>query len=93
MELLDKVADCEKTNILMRTEILKEKTKVLSRAICKYEQTISELETNIANAKREVSQTAEQMIAKIREHKRHITTTLDNTRELRADKLNSAQRV
>ncbi|CAH3188055.1 unnamed protein product [Porites evermanni] len=87
VELLDKVADCEKTNILMRTEILKEKTKVVSDAICKYEQTVSELETNIANAKREVSQTAEQMIAKIREHERHIITTLDNTRESRADKV------
>ena len=91
VELLDKVADCEKTNILMRTEILKEKTKVFSDAICKYEQTVSELETNIANAKREVSQTAEQMITKIREHERYFITTLDNTRELRADKLNSAQ--
>ena len=91
VELLDKVADCEKTNILMRTEILKEKIKVFSDAICKYEQTVSELETNIANAKREVSQTAEQMIAKIREHERHIISTLDNTRESRADKLNSAQ--
>ena len=91
VEILDKVADCEKTNILMRTEILKEKTKAFSDAICKYEQTASELETNITNAKREVSQTAEQMIAKIREHERHIITTLDNARESRADKLNSAQ--
>ena len=49
----------------MRTEILKEKIKVFSDAICKYEQTVSELETNIANAKREVSQTAEQMITNV----------------------------
>ena len=91
VELLDKVADGEKTYILMKTEELKAKTNVLSGAIRLCEQTASELETNVTNAKREVSQKAEQMIAKIRENERQIITAFENTRVLRADKLDSAK--
>ena len=91
VELLDKVADGEKTYILMKTEELKAKTNVISGAIRLCEQTASELETNITNAKREVSEKAEQMIAKIRENERQIITAFENTRVLRADKLDSAK--
>ena len=91
VELLDKVADGEKTYILMKTEELKAKTNVISGAIRLCEQTASELETNITIAKREVSQKAEQMIAKIRENERQIITAFENTRVLRADKLDSAK--
>ena len=91
VELLDKVADGEKTYILMKTEELKAKTNVIRGAIRLCEQTASELETNITNAKREVSQKAEQMIAKIRENERQIITAFENTRVLRADKLDSAK--
>ena len=91
VELLDKVADGEKTYILMKTEELKAKTNVISDAIRVCEQTASELETNITNVKREVSQKAEQMIAKIRENERQIITALENTRVSRADNLNSAK--
>ena len=91
VELLDKVADGEKTYILMKTEELKAKTNVIRGAIRLCEQTASELETNITNAKREVSQKAEQMIAKIRENELQIITAFENTRVLRADKLDSAK--
>ena len=91
VELLDKVADGEKTYILMKTEELKTKTNVISGAIRLCEQTASELQTNITNAKCEVSQKAEQMIAKIRENERRIINALENTRVLRADKLDSAK--
>ena len=91
VELLDKVADGEKTYILMKTEELKAKTNVIRGAIRLCEQTASELETNITNAKREVSQKAEQMIAKIRENERQIITAFENTRALRANKLDSAK--
>ena len=91
VELLDKVADGEKTNILMKTEELKAKTNVISDLIRVCEQTASELETNITNAKREVSEKAEQMIAKIREDERRIITILENTRASTADKLDSAK--
>ena len=91
VELLDKVADGEKVNILERAEKLKEKTKLYSDAIFKLEQTELELHTNITNAKHEVSQTVEQIIAKIRESEREIITHLENTRESRLEMLNSAK--
>ena len=91
VEPLEKAADGEKANILTRTEVLKTKTKVFGDTIREYEQTALELETNLTNAKREVSKAAEQMIAKIREHERRIITTLENTRASRADKLDSAK--
>ena len=91
VELLDKVADGEKVNILERAEKLKEKTKLYSDAIFKLEQTELELHTNAANAKHEVSQTVEQIIAKIRKSEREIITHLENTRESRLEMLNSAK--
>ena len=91
VEPLEKVADGEKANILTRTEVLKTKIKVFGDTIREYEQTVLELETNLTNAKREVSKAAEQMIAKIREDERRIITALENTRASRADKLDSAK--
>ena len=91
VEPLEKAAEGEKANILTRTAVLKERTKVFSDVIRKYEQTVVELEANITDLKREVSQTAEQMIAKIRENERQIITALENTRASRADKLDSAK--
>ena len=91
VEPLEKAADNEKANILIRTEVLKQRTNVLSDAIREYEKTAHELETNITNIKREVSQTAEQMIAKIREKERQIITACENTRVSRAESLNSAK--
>ena len=91
VEPLEKAADGEKANILTRTEVLKTKTKVFGDTIREYEQRVLELETNLTNAKREVSKAAEQMIAKIREDERRIITALENTRASRADKLNSAK--
>ena len=91
VELLDKVADGEKVNILERAEKLKEKTKLYSDAIFKLEQTELELHTNITNAKHEVSKTVEQIITKIRESEREIITYLENTRASRSEMLNSAK--
>ena len=91
VEPLEKAADGEKANILTRTEVLKTKTKVFGDTIREYEQTVLELETNLTNAKREVSKAAEQMMAKIREDERRIITALENTRASRADKLDSAK--
>ena len=91
VEPLEKAVDGEKANILTRTEVLKTKIKVFGDTIREYEQTVLELETNLTNAKREVSKAAEQMIAKIREDERRIITALENTRASRADKLDSAK--
>ena len=89
VELLDKVADGEKVNILERAEKLKGKTKLYSDAIFKLQQTELELRTNTTNVKREVSQTVEKVIAKIRQSEREIITHLENTRASRLEMLNS----
>ena len=90
VEPLEKVADGEKAK-KQKTEVLKTKIKVFGDTILEYEQTVLEMETNLTNAKREVSKAAAQMIAKIREEERRIITALENTRASRADKLNSAK--
>ena len=86
---LEKAADGEKANIMAGAELIKEKRKVCSDVIREYENTALKLDTNITAAKREVSQAAEKMIAKIREHEREAITTLENTRVSRMEKLNS----
>ena len=88
---LDKAADREKAQIMTGADLMKEKTKIFIDVIREFEQTVLNLETNIATAKREISQVAEQMITKIREREREAITTLENTRVSRTDKLNSVK--
>ena len=86
---LEKAADAEKANIMAAVESIERKKKVCSDAIKTFQQVFEELEQNVTAAKREVSQTAEQMIAKIREHEREATKVLENTRVSRIEKINS----
>ena len=86
---LEKAADAEKANIMAAVESIGQKRKACSDAIKTFQKAVVELERNIAIAKREVSQTAEQMIAKIREHEREAAKTLENTRVSRMEKINS----
>ena len=88
---LDKAADEEKANIMAEAERMKEKAQGCSDFICQLEKMELELETNITTAKRSVSQTAEQMVAKIREREREAITALENTRVSRTEKLHSAK--
>ena len=91
VEPLEKAADAEKANILQRAELIKEKGNAYSAAIRKFEETESQLEANITAAKRDVSQAADQMVAKIREREREAITALENTRVSRVEKLNSVK--
>ena len=86
---LEKAADAEKTNIMAAVESIEQKKKVCGDAINTFQQVVVELERNITAAKREVSQTAEEMVAKIREHERKATKILENTRVSRMEKINS----
>ena len=86
---LEKAADAEKSNIMAAVESIERKKKVCSDAIKTFQQVYEELEQNVTAAKREVSQTAKQMIAKIREHEREATKVLENTRVSRMEKINS----
>ena len=86
---LEKAADAEKANIMAAVESIEQKKKVCGDAIKTFQQVVVELERNVTAAKREVSQTAEQMITKIREHEREATKILENTRVSRIEKINS----
>ena len=86
---LEKAADGEKANIMVGAELMTEKRKVCNDVIREYEEAARKLDSNITAAKREVSQTAEQMIAKIREREREAIITLENTRVSRMEKLTS----
>ena len=88
---LGKAADGEKANILARAALVKEKTEVCRGVIREFEKTELELEGNITTAKRQVSQTAEQMIGKIRELEREAITALDKSRVSRIEKLNAGK--
>ena len=91
VETLEKVADDEKANILARAEFTKEKFKACSDASHELEEKEVQLETKVASAKREVSQIADQMVAKIREREREDIAALENTRVSGMEKLNSAK--
>ena len=63
----------------------------LQEVIKQFEETISKLESNMETAKRGVKQTAEQMIANIREREREALESLEATRVSRLHKINLAK--
>ena len=92
IELLDKVADEERAKILAGVESIKQKHLICSDIIRQLEETAANLEANIATAKHQVSQSAEQMIAVIREREHETNTTLENTRVSRMQKLDAVRK-
>ena len=92
VEPLEKAADSEKTEILARAETIKEKINTCNASIQEIEESETEMERNVAYAKREVSQAADRMVAKIRELERENITALENTRVWRAENFNSSKR-
>ena len=87
--LLDKAAHDEKPNIMSGAEMINERVKELVEVIRQFEETASKLENNVASAKRQVSQAAEQMIELIREREREEITSLETTRVTRLERINS----
>ena len=92
IELLDKAADEERAKMLAGVESIKQKHQICSDIIRQLEETAANLEANIATAKRQVSQSAEEMIAVIREREREAITTLENTRVSRIQKLDAVKK-
>ena len=88
---LDKAADAEKAKVMAAAELIKVNSKVCSDMIVKFQKTAVDLETNSIAAKQKVSQTAEQMINKIREREREAIAAIENTRVSRNKKLNAAK--
>ena len=70
--------------------MISERVKELSEVIRQFEETASKLETNIATAKRGVSQAAEQKVAEIRVREREAIRSLETTRVTRLEKIDSA---
>ena len=89
IELLETAADEERTKILAGVELMKQKHQTCREIIGQFEETAASLEANIATAKRQVSQSAEQMIAVVHEREREAITTLEKTRVSRMQKLNA----
>ena len=89
--LLDKAAHEEKDNIMSGAKLIKKMESELQEVIKQFEETISKLESNMATAKRGVKQTAEQMIANIREREREALESLEATRVSRLHKINLAK--
>ena len=79
IELLETAADQERAKILAGVELMKQKHQTCRDFIRQFEETAANLKANIAIAKRQVSQSAEQMIAVIHEREREAITTLENT--------------
>ena len=89
--LLDKAAHEEKDNIMSGAKLIKKMESELQEVIKQFEETISKLESNMVTAKRGVKQTAEQMIANIREREREALESLEATRVSRLYKINLAK--
>ena len=70
----------------------RENEKALKDVIRKFQEAISKLETNVAIAKRGISQSAETMITKIRECEREAIDSVEITRATRLQKINSAKK-
>ena len=92
IELLETAADEERAKILAGVESMKQKHQTCRGIIRQLEETAANLEANIATAKRQVSQSAEQMIAVIHEREREAITTLENTRVSRMQKLDTVKK-
>ena len=92
IEPLEKAADNERAKILAGTELIREKEQVCSDVIRKFEEAAINLDTNCTDARRQVSQAAEQMIAAIREREREAIAALENTRVSRMEKLDTTKK-
>ena len=77
---------------LAGVESMKQKHQTCRDIIRQFEETAANLEANIATAKREVSHSAEQIIAVVHEREREAVTTLENTRVSQMQKMNAVRK-
>ena len=89
--LVDKAAHEEKDNIMSDAKLIKEMESELREVIKQSEETISKLKSNMVTAKLSVKQSAEQMIADIREREREALESIEVTHVSRLSKINSAK--
>ena len=91
--LLDKAAHDEKPNIMSGADMINERVSELCEVIRQFEETASELENNVATAKREVSRAAGQTIDLIREREREAIISVETIRVARLERMNSAKQL
>ena len=72
-------------------KLIKEMESELREVIKQFEETISKLKSNMVTAKLRVKQSAEQMIADIREREREALESIEVTHVSRLSKINSAK--
>ena len=72
-------------------KLIKEMESELREVIKQFEETISKLKSNMVTAKLSVKQSAEQMIADIREREREALESIEVTYVSRLSKINSAK--
>ena len=89
---LEKAADREKANIMAGVELMIEKRKVYSEVMRQLEETASKLEANVTTAIREVIESGERMITKIREGERETIGALKHMRGSRTESLDCAKK-
>ena len=89
--LVDKAAHEEKDNIMSDAKLIKEMESELREVIKQSEETISKLKSNMVTAKLSVKQSAEQMIADIREREPEALESIEVTHVSRLSKINSAK--
>ena len=92
IELLETAADEERAKILAGVESMKQKHQTCRDIIRQLDKTAANLKATITIAKRQVSQSAEQIIALIREREREAITTLENTRVSRIQELDAVKK-
>ncbi|PFX12208.1 E3 ubiquitin-protein ligase TRIM71 [Stylophora pistillata] len=88
---LEKAADDEKANIIIRAELVRQRKEVCRDVIREFEKTELELEANITTAKLQVSQVVEQMIRKLRQLESESITAFEKSRVSRIEKLHSGK--
>ena len=91
IEPLDKAADNEKSKIKAEVDSIKEKSRACSDAVRELEKTATDLEGNIKAAKDRISQTANQMVATLREREQEAIVALENALVPRMEKLNETK--
>ncbi|XP_022805535.1 E3 ubiquitin-protein ligase TRIM71-like [Stylophora pistillata] len=88
---LERAADDEKANIIIRAELVKQKKEVCRDVIREFEKTELELEANITTAEFQVSQVVEQMIRKLRQLESEFINAFEKSRASRIEKLHSGK--
>ena len=92
IEPIEKAADEERAKILAGVDLMNQKNEICNNIFRQLEETTSNLESDIAIAKRKISQAAERMIHTVHERERDALTALENSRVSRINEIDAVMR-